>query len=83
MIPSPGLGSAAAVAQKDANGKSHEQLLRLDRVLEKLEFTFVRRYRTTPGVIACAQEVNRYELRRPNRPLQQTAPLRHVFDCRS
>jgi RimJ/RimL family protein N-acetyltransferase len=44
-----------------------------NRVLEKLGFTFVRRYRTTPGVIAYEQEVNRYELRRPNQSLQPTA----------
>ena len=35
-----------------------------NRVLEKLGFAFVRRYRTTPGVISYEQEVNRYELRR-------------------
>jgi RimJ/RimL family protein N-acetyltransferase len=33
-----------------------------NRVLEKLGFTFVRRYRTIPGVIAYEQDVNRYEL---------------------
>jgi RimJ/RimL family protein N-acetyltransferase len=38
-----------------------------NRVLEKLGFKFVRRYRTIPGVIAYEQDVNRYELRRPNR----------------
>ena len=37
-----------------------------NRVLEKLGFAFIRRYRTTPGVIAYEQDVNRYELRRPN-----------------
>src|SRR5580765_2327894 len=36
-----------------------------NRVLEKLGFAFVRRHRTTPGVIAYEQDVNRYELRRP------------------
>ena len=36
-----------------------------NRVLEKLGFTFVRRYRTIPGIIAYEQDVNRYELRRP------------------
>jgi RimJ/RimL family protein N-acetyltransferase len=41
-----------------------------NRVLEKLGFAFVKRYRTTPGVIAYEQDVNRYELGRPNRPLQ-------------
>ena len=51
-----------------------------NRVLEKLGFTFVRRYRTIPGVIAYEQEVNRYELRRPNQTLQTTAPLRRAFD---
>jgi RimJ/RimL family protein N-acetyltransferase len=44
-----------------------------NRVLEKLGFRFVRRYRTTPGVIAYEQDVNRYELRRPNQALQPTA----------
>jgi RimJ/RimL family protein N-acetyltransferase len=44
-----------------------------NRVLEKLGFAFVRRYRTTPGVIAYEQDVNRYELRRPNQALQPTA----------
>jgi RimJ/RimL family protein N-acetyltransferase len=44
-----------------------------NRVLEKLGFTFVRRYRTIPGVIAYEQEVNRYELRRPNQTPQATA----------
>jgi RimJ/RimL family protein N-acetyltransferase len=43
-----------------------------NRVLEKLGFVFVRRYRTTPGVIAYEQEVNRYELRRPNRAMELT-----------
>ena len=51
-----------------------------NRVLEKLGFAFVRRYRTTPGVIAYEQDVNRYELRRPNQTLQPTAPLRRAFD---
>jgi RimJ/RimL family protein N-acetyltransferase len=41
-----------------------------NRVLEKLGFTFVRRYRTIPGVIAYEQDVNRYELRRSNQTLQ-------------
>jgi ribosomal-protein-alanine N-acetyltransferase len=36
-----------------------------NRVLEKLGFAFVGRHRTTPGVIAYEQDVNRYELRRP------------------
>jgi len=44
-----------------------------NRVLEKLGFAFVRRYRTIPGVIAFEQDVNRYELRRPNQSLQPTA----------
>jgi [ribosomal protein S5]-alanine N-acetyltransferase len=35
-----------------------------NRVLEKLGFTFVRRYKTIPVVIAYEQEVNRYELTR-------------------
>jgi RimJ/RimL family protein N-acetyltransferase len=35
-----------------------------NRVLEKLGFKFIRRYRTIPGVIACEQDVNRYELDR-------------------
>jgi RimJ/RimL family protein N-acetyltransferase len=51
-----------------------------NRVLEKLGFTFVRRYRTVPAVIAYEQDVNRYELRRLNQALQPTAPLRHSFD---
>src|SRR5438874_13322454 len=59
-----------------------------NRVLEKLGFAFVRRHRTTPGVIAYEQDVNRYELRRPNQTLQTTpkafasrqAPLRRAFD---
>ncbi|TMC90681.1 MAG: GNAT family N-acetyltransferase [Chloroflexi bacterium] len=34
-----------------------------NRVLEKLGFAFVGRYRTAPGVIAYEQDVNRYELR--------------------
>src|SRR5207245_10106002 len=37
-----------------------------NRVLEKLGFAFIRRYRTIPGVIAYEQDVNRYELSRPN-----------------
>ena len=41
-----------------------------NRVLEKLGFAFVRRYRTIPGVIAFEQEVNRYELRRPDQMLE-------------
>jgi RimJ/RimL family protein N-acetyltransferase len=41
-----------------------------NRVLEKLGFTFIRRYRTIPGVIAYEQDVNRYELYRPNQGLQ-------------
>src|SRR5437764_11312456 len=41
-----------------------------NRVLEKLGFAFVRRYRTVPGVIAFEQEVNRYELRRPDQMLE-------------
>jgi RimJ/RimL family protein N-acetyltransferase len=44
-----------------------------NRVLEKLGFTFVSRYRTIPGVIAYEQDVNRYELRRPNPSLQPIA----------
>jgi RimJ/RimL family protein N-acetyltransferase len=40
-----------------------------NRVLEKLGFAFVRRYRTIPGVIAFEQDVNRYELRRPSESL--------------
>ena len=44
-----------------------------NRVLEKLGFAFVRRYRTTPGVIAYEQDVNRYELRRPSQTPQTTA----------
>jgi RimJ/RimL family protein N-acetyltransferase len=44
-----------------------------NRVLEKLGFAFIRQYRTTPGVIAYEQDVNRYELRRPNAALQPTA----------
>jgi len=43
-----------------------------NRVLQKLGFTFVRRYVTTPGVIAYEQKVNRYELRRPNQALERT-----------
>jgi RimJ/RimL family protein N-acetyltransferase len=44
-----------------------------NRVLEKLGFAFIRRYRTTPGVIAYEQEVNRYELKRPNQTMKSTA----------
>ena len=44
-----------------------------NRVLEKLGFTFIKRYRTIPGVIAYEQDVNRYELRRPNQGMQPTA----------
>jgi RimJ/RimL family protein N-acetyltransferase len=59
-----------------------------NRVLEKLGFTFVRRYRTIPGVIAYEQDVNRYELGRPDQTPQPTpkvfasrrAPLRDAFD---
>jgi [ribosomal protein S5]-alanine N-acetyltransferase len=47
-----------------------------NRVLEKLGFTFVKRYRTIPGVINYEQDVNRYELRRPNHALQRTASQR-------
>jgi hypothetical protein len=46
-----------------------------NRVLEKLGFAFIRRYRTTPGVIAYEQDVNRYELRRPNQRPQPTQQL--------
>ena len=35
-----------------------------NRVLERLGFMLVRRYRTTPGPIAFEQEVNRYEMDR-------------------
>jgi len=41
-----------------------------NRVLEKLGFAFIRRYRTTPVAIAYEQDVNRYELRRPNQSLE-------------
>src|SRR5436190_1529697 len=51
-----------------------------NRVLEKLGFAFVRRYRTIPGVIAYQQDVNRYELRRPNQSLE---PTPKVFASRS
>ena len=44
-----------------------------NRVLQKLGFTFVRRYVTTPVVIAYEQEVNRYELKRPDQGLDPTA----------
>jgi RimJ/RimL family protein N-acetyltransferase len=44
-----------------------------NRVLEKLGFAFVRRYRTIPGAIAYEQDVNRYELKRPNQTLQPIA----------
>jgi [ribosomal protein S5]-alanine N-acetyltransferase len=37
-----------------------------NRVLEKLGFKFVRRYKTTPTEIAYEQEVNRYELKNSN-----------------
>jgi RimJ/RimL family protein N-acetyltransferase len=47
-----------------------------NRVLEKLGFAFIRRYRTIPGVIAYEQDVNRYELRRPNQLLEPTANRR-------
>jgi len=50
-----------------------------NRVLEKLGFALVRRYRTIPGVIAFEQDVNRYELRRPDQALQPTAPPPHTF----
>jgi len=36
-----------------------------NRVLKKIGFAFIRRYRTTPGHIAFEHDVNRYELRRP------------------
>lgn len=36
-----------------------------NRVLEKLGFAFVRRYKTIPTNIAYEQEVNRYELKTP------------------
>jgi RimJ/RimL family protein N-acetyltransferase len=35
-----------------------------NRVLQKLGFTFVRRYRTTPGPVAFEQELHRYEVTR-------------------
>ena len=44
-----------------------------NRVLQKLGFTFVRRCVTTPVVIAYEQEVNRYELKRPDQRLDPTA----------
>ena len=44
-----------------------------NRVLQKLGFTFVRRYVTTPVVIAYEQEVNRYELKKPDQGLELTA----------
>jgi RimJ/RimL family protein N-acetyltransferase len=44
-----------------------------NRVLEKLGFRFVTRYRTIPGVIAYEQDVNRYELKRPNQSREPTA----------
>jgi RimJ/RimL family protein N-acetyltransferase len=50
-----------------------------NRVLEKLGFRFVRRYRTIPGVIAYEQDVNHYELGRPNQTPPR-APLRDAFD---
>src|SRR5437899_960866 len=43
-----------------------------NRVVEKLGFTFVSRYRTIPGVIAYDQDVNSYDLIRPNQSLQPT-----------
>jgi RimJ/RimL family protein N-acetyltransferase len=43
-----------------------------NRVLEKLGFVFIKRYRTIPGVIAYEQDVNRYELRTPNQLLEPT-----------
>ena len=43
-----------------------------NRVLEKLGFAFIRRYRTTPGVIAYEQDVNRYELGRPNQSMKNS-----------
>ena len=47
-----------------------------NRVLEKLGFAFVSRHKTTPGAIAYEQEVNRYELRRPNQSLEPIAACR-------
>jgi RimJ/RimL family protein N-acetyltransferase len=44
-----------------------------NRVLEKLGFALIKRYTTTPGVIAYEQEVNCYELTRPNQSLEPTA----------
>ena len=41
-----------------------------NRVLKKLGFEFIRRYRTTPGHIAYEHDVNRYELRGPNRSMK-------------
>jgi len=41
-----------------------------NRVLEKVGFAFIRRYRTTPVAIAYEQDVNRYELKRPNQSLE-------------
>jgi RimJ/RimL family protein N-acetyltransferase len=47
-----------------------------NRVLQKLGFEFVRRYRTTPGVIAYEQDVNRYELNRSKQARERTADRR-------
>ncbi len=47
-----------------------------NRVLEKLGFTFIKRYKTIPGVIAYEQVVNRYELCRSNQALQPAAGRR-------
>ena len=47
-----------------------------NRVLEKLGFALVRRYRTIPGVIASEQDVNRYELRRSDQALQPVSSLK-------
>lgn len=54
-----------------------------NRVLEKLGFTFVRRYRTIPGIIAYEQDVNRYELKRPNQSLDRTPKAFGVADVES
>ena len=53
-----------------------------NRVLEKLGFAFIRRYKTTPGVIAYEQDVNRYELTRPSQPLAVVMKNREVKDDR-
>jgi RimJ/RimL family protein N-acetyltransferase len=37
-----------------------------NRVLQKLGFTLVKRYRTTPGAVTFEQDVNHYEMRRAN-----------------